>query len=83
MVSSILAKEIHEQLEQLPLGQQRQVLDFARALATARAQGVPGHKLLRFAGTIEPEDLREVSYGGSTRTHRRSAGDNEQPAGEH
>ena len=48
-------------LPQLPLGQQRQVLDFPRALATARARGVPGQKLLRFAGTIEPEDLSLIS----------------------
>lgn len=61
MVSSLLEKELHQHLEPLSFGQQRQVLDFARALASARTQGVAGRKLLRFAGTIEPDDLKIIS----------------------
>jgi hypothetical protein len=52
---------LRQQLEHLPFGQQRQVLDFARALASTRTKGVPGHQLLQFAGTIEPRDLKEIS----------------------
>ena len=61
MVSSVLERELHQQLKNLPLGQQRQVLDFARALAAARTRGVAGQKLVQFAGTIEPEDLMLIA----------------------
>src|SRR5687768_10903293 len=61
MVNPVLEKELHQQLEHLAVGQQRQVLDFARALASARTRGVPGQELLRFAGTIEPNDLQAIS----------------------
>lgn len=57
MLSPLVEQELHQQLEALPLRQQRQVLDFARALADARAQGVPGQDLLSLAGTINPLDL--------------------------
>ena len=57
MISSALETEIQEQLSQLPLEQQRQVLEFARALVTARVRGVPGHSLLQFAGLVESDDL--------------------------
>ena len=61
MVSPILERELHEQLKHLPLAQQRQVLDFARALVTTRSHGVHGSKLLHFAGTIEPDDIKAIS----------------------
>ena len=41
--------------------QQRQVLEFARVLAKARRDdGVPGKDLLRFAGTIDSEDITTI-----------------------
>lgn len=61
MVSPTLERELHQQLEHLPLGQQRQVVDFARALASARARGVAGQKLLQFAGTVDPTELQAMS----------------------
>ena len=61
MVSSVLEKELHQHLEHLPFGQQRQVLDFARALAASRARGVAGQSLLRFAGAIAADDLSVIS----------------------
>ena len=61
MVSSVLERELRQQLEHLPFGQQRQVLDFARALASTRTKGVAGYQLLQFAGTIESGDLKEIS----------------------
>jgi hypothetical protein len=61
MVSSVLERELHQQLEHLPFGQQRQVLDFARALASSRARGVAGQKLLQFAGTIDLGELKIMS----------------------
>jgi hypothetical protein len=57
MINIAVEKDLREQLRKLPIEQQRQVLEFARALAKARAHGVPGKDLLRFAGTINSEDL--------------------------
>lgn len=59
MVSPVMEQELHQQLNNMPLEQQRQVLDFARALA--QPSGVPGSALLRFAGTIEAADLLMMS----------------------
>ena len=61
MGSSVLERELHQQLEHLPFGQQRQVLAFARALASSCARGVAGQKLLQFSGTIELDDLKIIS----------------------
>jgi len=60
MVSPVLEKELHQHLEQLPLSQQRQVLDFARALITSRPRGRPGRLLLQFAGTMTNEEAKEM-----------------------
>ncbi len=57
MTSQGLEQQIHEQLRHLPFEQQRQVLDFARALVVTRTRGTPGRALLRFAGAINVEDL--------------------------
>ena len=57
MMTPTLETEIREQLSQLPLEQQRQVLEFARALVATRVHGVPGQALLRFAGLVEADDL--------------------------
>lgn len=61
MAQASLAKEIVTQVERLPLEQQRQVLDFARALAATQPRGVPGHTLLEFAGAIPADDLALMS----------------------
>ena len=57
MINITVEKDLREQLRNLPIDQQRQVLEFARALVKARVHGVPGKDLMRFAGTINPEDL--------------------------
>ena len=57
MIIPKLDIEICEYLHQLPLDQQRHVLEFVRALAAAQVHGVPGQALLRFAGTIDAGDL--------------------------
>jgi hypothetical protein len=56
MESSIL-DEVIEQLRGMPQGLQKQVLEFARTLSDSTIQGVPGSQLLRFAGTISPDDI--------------------------
>lgn len=61
MVNGVLEKELHQQLGHLPFGQQRKVLDFAKALAFAHSRGVAGNNLLQFAGGIPPDDLKIIS----------------------
>jgi hypothetical protein len=51
--------EIIAQLDKLGTPQQRQVLEFARGLATSA--GVSGDKLLQFVGAIDPADLETIS----------------------
>ena len=57
MIVPELETEIRAYLHQLPLEQQRHVLEFVRALAAAQVWGVPGQALLRFAGAIDASDL--------------------------
>jgi hypothetical protein len=57
MMAQTLEAEIREQLSQLPIKQQRRVLEFARSLVAARVRGVPGKALLRFAGVINTDNL--------------------------
>jgi hypothetical protein len=54
-------REIRQQLDRLAPEQQRQVLDFARALAAAIIPGVSGGVTARFAGTIPKDDLAIIS----------------------
>jgi hypothetical protein len=51
--------EINEQLDKLDTPQRRQVLEFARGLASPA--GVSGDRLLKFAGAIALADLETIS----------------------
>lgn len=62
MTNATLERELHKQLNQLPLERQQQVLDFASALVAARPRGVAGQHLLAFAGAIPENDLLEMSH---------------------
>lgn len=53
----MIERELREQLEQLPADQQRQVLDFARALAARKRGAACGQVLTQFGGVITKEDL--------------------------
>lgn len=53
--------ELLELVRQLPVAEQRRVLNFARALSVSRPQGVAGNELLRFAGTIPGADLTRMT----------------------
>jgi len=57
MINITVEKRLREQLEHLPAEQQHQVLEFACSLVKAKGHGVHGRDLLRFAGSIEAEDL--------------------------
>ncbi len=61
MVSPVLEEQLREQMEHLPAGQQRQVLEYARALASSRPRGVAGSDLLPLAGTISVPDLEAIA----------------------
>ena len=60
MTYSAITQQVIRQLNQLPLELQRKVLDFAQELALSTPKGIPGKQLLRFAGVIEPEDIRAM-----------------------
>lgn len=61
MVTPQLKDDILDRLGRLPPDLQRRVVDFADALAASEPRGVPGSKLLRFAGTIDKDSLREMA----------------------
>ena len=60
MFCDVFKEEIGDEIGRLDYGNQRRVLDFAKALAAAGRKGVPGKQLLSFAGVIPPEDLGEM-----------------------
>ena len=57
MKNTTIEKDIHEQIERLPIDQKRKVLEYVRKLAAVSIHGVHVKNLLRFAGTINHEDL--------------------------
>jgi hypothetical protein len=61
MISPTLERELHEHFSHLAIEQERQVINFARALAASRPRGVPGHTLLQFVGTIAADDLARMA----------------------
>ncbi|MEB3181373.1 MAG: hypothetical protein VKL59_20410 [Nostocaceae cyanobacterium] len=50
--------EVIEQLRVMPQHLQLQVLEFVRTLVKAEVRGTNGRQLLRFAGSIPPDDLQ-------------------------
>ena len=60
MISPIVERGLHLQLEGLPLEQQQRVLGFARFLASAHVDGISGQNLLPFAGTMDVHDLKDI-----------------------
>ena len=60
MIDGALQDELLKQLEQLSPNLQRRVVDFTAALVQSVPKGTPGDELLRFAGTLDPEDAKEM-----------------------
>jgi hypothetical protein len=60
MNSTVLEKEIIEQINRLAQDEQRRVLEFAKALAQSRPTGEPGKNLLKWVGCIPAQDLKEM-----------------------
>lgn len=50
--------EVIEQLRAMPQHLQWRVLEFARTLVKSQVRGTTGQQLLRFAGSIPPDDLQ-------------------------
>jgi len=55
-----LIEQVIKHMQSLPYESQRRVLEFARALALSTPRGVPGHTLLRFAGSISADDVERI-----------------------
>lgn len=56
-----IVEEVIEKLKTLPQELQWRVLEFTRSLAQRTPRGKPGNQLLRFAGTIPPDDVMLMS----------------------
>jgi hypothetical protein len=52
-----IEKELHEQITRLKDDQQLRLLEFARSLADSPGNSEGGKALLRFAGTIEKDEI--------------------------
>jgi hypothetical protein len=61
MTDISVEKEILDEIHKLGEDQQKEVLEFVRSLASFELVGVPGKHLLRFAGTINKDDLQKMS----------------------
>jgi hypothetical protein len=57
-MSVSIINEVVKRLEIMPQHLQQQVLEFTQALVKTEFRGTPGQQLLRFAGSIPPEDLQ-------------------------
>jgi hypothetical protein len=57
-VSRTIVARVVEQLETLPENLQQRVLAFVQTLRTVVRSGIPGKRLLRFAGAIPLDDLQ-------------------------
>ena len=61
MKNASVAQEILDEIHKLGKGQQAEVLEFVRSLTKSEMEGAPGKTLLRFAGTIDREDLDRMT----------------------
>ena len=55
-----ITKQIVERMQDLPLPQQRLVLEMVKSLAGAPPQGAPVEDLLALAGAISSEDAHQM-----------------------
>ena len=61
MVDAAIESQLVACLSDLPVAQQRQVLEYARQLQGSPLVGVSGASLLQFAGRIDAADLDAMS----------------------
>lgn len=60
MIAKSLEKELFDEIGRLSEPEQRQVLDYARALANGTPQGESGERILSIVGAIPSADLGEM-----------------------
>jgi hypothetical protein len=60
-VGGQLISDIVHELDRLPDDEQQRVLQFVRALASVQPAGMPGTEMIRLAGLIPTDDLREMA----------------------
>lgn len=60
MLDGNVENQLRQRMQTLSPDQQREVLQFAGQLATSEPKGTPGKELLRFAGTLSPEEADEM-----------------------
>jgi hypothetical protein len=58
---SAVERELQRRLSRLGPVEKARVLEYTRSLDEPRQQGTPGAALLRFAGSIPAESLREMA----------------------
>ena len=75
MPKSSVEKDILDEIQKLGEEQQRNVLEFIRVLAKERPRGIPGKDLLRFAGTIDKDDLQKIAQAIDTGCERVDSND--------
>jgi len=59
-MSISIKEEISEQLDKLPVGLQKRVLDFTQALVLSMPKGLSGKDIKKFVGIISPEDAKAI-----------------------
>ncbi|HEY3566671.1 MAG TPA: hypothetical protein VGP73_01965 [Thermoanaerobaculia bacterium] len=59
MTSDWIKQKLLERMDQLSEAEQRKVLKYAETLSPV-PKGTPGKDLLKFFGTIEPDDCRRM-----------------------
>lgn len=62
MSTTSIQDQIAERVSKLPPEDQKRVLAFAEALSLTQPEGVPGHSLLPFAGSISEEGCEQVDW---------------------
>lgn len=61
MADTTIEKAILDEVHHLGTDHQQKVLDYARSLSENGLKSVSGKDLLRFAGTIEKDDLKKIT----------------------
>ena len=60
-MKSRITSQVVQQLESLPENLQRQVLGYIQGLQSEPQVGAPATQMLKFAGSIESEELEAIS----------------------
>jgi hypothetical protein len=60
MINPSIRDAVFRELEKLGAADQRRVMDFVRALSSAKRRGTPGSELTRFVGTLPDGSADEM-----------------------